>query len=79
MRWPLGVNPNRIDLLTSISGVTFEEAWATRKEGELDGIPSHFIGLSALIRNKESIGRARDLGDAEELRKRSISSDDALE
>ena len=66
----LGVTPNRIDLLTSISGVTFEEAWATRLEGELDGIEAKFIGLTSLIRNKESTGRARDVGDAEELRKR---------
>lgn len=65
----LGVSPNRIDLLTSISGVTFEEVWATRVESELDGIEAKFIGLTSLIRNKESTGRARDLGDAEELRK----------
>lgn len=35
----LGVKPNRIDLLTSISGVAFEEAWATRVSGVLDSIP----------------------------------------
>jgi hypothetical protein len=69
----LGVSPNRIDLLTSISGVTFEEAWCTRLDAELDGIAVPFIGLAALIRNKEHTGRARDLGDAEELRKISIS------
>lgn len=66
----LGVNPNRIDLLTSISGVTFEEAWSGHCDGELDGIPTQFIGRRELIRNKESTGRVRDLGDAEELRKR---------
>ena len=69
----LGVSPNRIDLLTSISGVSFEEAWSTRLDAELDGIAVPFIGLAALIRNKEHTGRARDLGDAEELRKISIS------
>ncbi len=67
----LGVKPNRIDLLTSISGVTFEEAWAERTEAELDGIATHFIGRAELLRNKEHTGRAKDLGDAEELRKRS--------
>ncbi len=66
----LGVKPNRIDLLTAISGVGFEEAWAARSEAELDGIPTHFIGLAELLRNKEQTGRAKDLGDAEELRKR---------
>lgn len=65
----LGVHPNRIDLLTSISGVSFEQAWATRVETEFEGLPIRFIGITELIRNKESIGRARDLGDAEELRK----------
>ena len=66
----LGVKPNRIDLPTAISGVSFEEAWATRSVGELEGIPTHFIGRAAPVRNKEQTGRAKDLGDAEELRKR---------
>jgi hypothetical protein len=66
----LGVQPNRIDLLTAISGVSFEEAWATRSKAELEGIATHFIGRGALLRNKEQTGRAKDLGDAEELRKR---------
>lgn len=66
----LGVTPNRIDLLTSISGLTFDEAWSSRKEGDLDGIAVAFIGKSALILNKETTGRARDIGDAEELKKR---------
>ena len=67
----LGVRPNRIDIITAISGVSFEEAWASRVPGDLDGLPVQFIGRDALIRNKESTGRAKDLGDAEELRKRS--------
>jgi hypothetical protein len=68
----LGVKPNRIDLLTSVSGVAFEEVWATRVEGVLDGIPVQYIGRSALIRNKQSTGRAKDRGDAEELKKREL-------
>jgi hypothetical protein len=63
----LGVRPNRIDLLTSISGVTYEEAGETRSP---EGVPVSFIGLDALLRNKDSTGRAKDRGDAEELRKR---------
>ena len=65
----IGIEPNRLDLLTTISGVTFKDAWANRQRAELDGIPTHYIGLAELLRNKESTGRARDLGDAEELRK----------
>src|SRR5271157_1320537 len=59
----LGVQPNRIDLLTAISGVSFEEAWATRSDAELEGIATRFIGLVDLIHNKEQTGRAKDLGD----------------
>jgi hypothetical protein len=70
----LGVKPNRIDLLTAISGVTFEEAWHGREEGELEGIPSRFIGRTALLTNKEATGRAKDKGDAEELRNRHSKS-----
>ena len=66
----LGVSPNRVDLLTSISGVSFEDAWESRAPAELEGVPVQFIGRAALLRNKESTGRARDLGDAEELRRR---------
>ena len=71
----LGVRPNRIDLLTAISGVSFEDAWTTREVADLDGTPTQFIGRGALLRNKESTGRAKDLGDAEELRKRIPDAD----
>jgi len=66
----LGRNPFRIDILPSISGVTFEEAWAGRREGSIDGMTTPYIGRDELIRNREATGRARDLGDAEELKKR---------
>ena len=65
-----GVEPSRIDLITSITGVTFEEAWAGKCAGELDGLPVFYIGVNDLIRNKEATGRPKDLGDAGELRKR---------
>lgn len=66
----LGVAPHRIDLITSLSGVSFDEAWSSRESGDLGGVPAPFIGRNALLKNKESTGRAKDLGDAEELRKR---------
>lgn len=65
----LGHEPNRIDLMTSITGVPFDDAWQTRSSGHLDGISVNFIGRAALIRNKESTGRAKDRIDAGELRK----------
>lgn len=67
----LGEEPNPIDLLTTITGVSFDEAWVSRVNGELDGLKTNFIGLSPLVRNKESIGRTRDLADIEALQKRS--------
>jgi len=66
----LGVKPNRIDILTSISGISFEAVWESRTQGTLDGVTAQFIGRDALIHNKKSTGRAKDLGDAEELGKR---------
>ena len=63
----LGVEPNRIDLMTSISAVTFEEAWQSRVHGTLDGMPVNFIGRAALIKNKRASGRSKDLIDIEEL------------
>jgi hypothetical protein len=64
----LGVEPNRIDLMTSITGVSFEDAWNSRVAGTLEGIPVQFIGRSALLRNKDATGRAKDRIDADELR-----------
>lgn len=65
----LGYEPNRIDLMTSITGVSFDEAWADRSPGNLDGLPVNFIGRACLLRNKDVTGRAKDRIDAEELRR----------
>jgi hypothetical protein len=66
----LGMKPNRIDLITSISGVDFEQAWANRVAGSIDGIPVSFLGIDDLILNKETSARKNDLGDADALRRR---------
>jgi hypothetical protein len=63
----LGVAPNRIDLLTSLSGVGFEDAWATREAGDLDGLQVSFISRDMLKRNKQACGRLQDLADLEYL------------
>jgi hypothetical protein len=65
--YQMGVPPRRIDVLTSLTGLTFEEAWTTRVHGTLGGEPCDFIGREALIRNKRALGRARDLADVEAL------------
>jgi hypothetical protein len=59
----LGRAPSRIDLLTSISGVSTDEAFASRISAILDGIPVFILGKYALIRNKRAVGRPQDLAD----------------
>lgn len=69
----LGRPPNRIDILTSISGVSTEEAWKRKIEGNLSGMSVFYISKPDLIRNKLSTGRSKDIVDAEILEKRSAS------
>jgi len=59
----LGKPPLRIDVMTSITGVTFAEAWKTRKRGKMGPHSVHFLGREALIRNKRASGRVKDLLD----------------
>jgi len=63
----LGVEPHRMDLMTSISGVAFEEAWNSREYGDLDGMQVPFISRELLKRNKRAVGRTQDLADLEYL------------
>jgi predicted nucleotidyltransferase len=65
----LGRPPNRIDLLTIISGVSFEEAWETRVRGDLGGQGVDYIGFDALILNKQASGRDRDQMDVKQLQR----------
>ncbi|MGC4088960.1 MAG: hypothetical protein QM756_13885 [Polyangiaceae bacterium] len=57
----------KIEVLTKISGVSFDEALRGSKTFELDGYRIPYIGKSALITNKKSAGRHKDLADVEEL------------
>jgi hypothetical protein len=59
----LGKPPLRIDVMTSISGVTFAEAWKTRKPGKMGGHRVFFLGREALFRYKRASGRPKDLLD----------------
>lgn len=63
----LGQPPNRIDLMTTLTGVTFDEAWQDREPGDLDGIPVQFIGRRAFVKNKRSTGRLKDRADLDAL------------
>jgi hypothetical protein len=59
----LGRTPSRIDLLTSISGLSTNEAFSSKISAILDGIPVFILGKDALIRNKRAVGRPQDLAD----------------
>jgi hypothetical protein len=63
----LGRVPNRIDLLTSISGVETEEAFATKVGAELDQVPVAFLSRPLLVANKRAVARPQDLADLTEL------------
>ena len=63
----LGRPPNRIDILPSIDGVDFDEAWATKIEATLYGMPVHVIGKEMLLRNKAATARPQDVADLEKL------------
>lgn len=65
--YQIGLPPRRIDILTQISGVDFDEAWETRVIVEVQGMQLPFLGREALLRNKRASGRAKDLADAELL------------
>ena len=64
----IGVAPQRIDVMTSISGVEFEDAWPHRLIADLDGIRAGVIGRDQLLINKLASGRPKDTLDVEILR-----------
>jgi hypothetical protein len=63
----LGVPPVRIDLITAISGVSWEDAIADSVTAELDSVPVRFIGRTHLVANKRAAGRKKDIADLEAL------------
>lgn len=63
----LGYAPERIDIITSLDGVEFEECYKSRVIADIDGLPVNFINLQHLKENKRATGRTQDLADAENL------------
>jgi hypothetical protein len=63
----LGYPPLRIDILNSISGVNFDEAYRGKIIGQEDDLPISFINIADFITNKRASGRVKDLGDIESL------------
>ena len=62
-----GVEPGRIDILTTIEGVAFDEAYPDRLIVRTDDVDLPVIGRQHLLRNKRAVGRPQDLADATRL------------
>lgn len=63
----LGHPPRRIDLLTTLDGVSFEACWQRREQVRIDGLTIQRIGLTDFMTNKRATGRLEDLADLEAL------------
>jgi Nucleotidyltransferase of unknown function (DUF6036) len=62
-----GLPPHRIDILTGVSGLNFEDAWRHRVEEPVEGVRVPVIGLDELLRNKRASGRDKDRADVKGL------------
>lgn len=65
----IGVNPVRIDLMVSVPGVNYDEAWKNRVESRYGKTKIYFLGLNELIQSKRAANRKRDKNDVENLLK----------
>ena len=63
----LGVPPVRVDVITAIDGVVWDEAWPNRLAGEYGSVSTNYLGLREFIINKRTTGRLKDLADLEAL------------
>jgi hypothetical protein len=63
----LGFAPNRVDLLTSIDGVSFDQAWQGRASGMFGAVPIAYLGRNEFVANKRAAGRPQDLADIDAL------------
>jgi len=63
----IGVAPRRIDILTSVDGLKFEDAFSRSETVDIDGIPVRVLSIPDLIKNKKATGRTKDLADVELL------------
>lgn len=68
----IGVEPSRIDILTAIDGVEFDDAWPRRLTGRIGDVEVPTIGIQELIANKRAAGRKQDLADIEQLQRNAV-------
>lgn len=69
----LGVPPVRIDILTSLSGINWAEAYAGKESGVYGDVPVSYIGRAEYIKNKQATGRKKDEADLEALGENNIT------
>jgi hypothetical protein len=69
MVYQIGVEPNRIDIMMSIAGLDFEQAWVSRATSQYGDQEIYILGLDALIVAKKASGRPQDMIDADSLEK----------
>jgi Nucleotidyl transferase of unknown function (DUF2204) len=60
----IGDDPDRIDILTAVDGLLFDEAWQSRETHQIDGVMVPVLSVPHLLKNKKASGRPKDLFDA---------------
>jgi hypothetical protein len=63
--YQIGVPPGRIDILTELTGVTFEQAWRDRIRRPIGEVDVDFLDRASFVRNKRATGRLKDVSDVE--------------
>ncbi|HEX9160120.1 MAG TPA: nucleotidyltransferase [Thermoanaerobaculia bacterium] len=69
LTYQIGVAPYRIDILTELTALTFDEAWNNRSEADFGGGRYPVIGKREFVVNKRATGRPQDLADADHVEK----------
>jgi len=72
----MGIEPNRIDILMGLPGLTFPDAWPGRSESTYGGVPVWIVSRDDLITNKRTVGRSQDLQDVEALERSAREEDE---
>jgi predicted nucleotidyltransferase len=67
LQFMIGLPPCAVDFLTTVEGLTFEEAWASRVESAIDEIPVFYLSIPDLIATKRTVARPQDIADIDEI------------
>src|SRR5256885_7596545 len=67
LMFQIGIQPNRIDIIMSIKGVEFKDAWLRRVDALFEEVPAPLISKSDLLTAKRALARPQDLIDVDRL------------